>query len=182
MDRDGDASSRSTVKSPITNNDDGVNNNDPQTSSAAPALSTNPTTAWSSPVLLFVYGSLMDTDIIQKVLHLASPPAPLRAATLKNYKMKMWSIYPTILPHTGSAVQGRVYPVERLEHFQRLERYETKAYTWCECEVEYDDGDVARGCRVFVWAGDPESKDLHEGSFDLERYQTYYKPFLIGQP
>ncbi|EFW19145.1 hypothetical protein D8B26_007313 [Coccidioides posadasii str. Silveira] len=147
-------------------------------SSAEPGRTPEP---WSSPTLLFVYGSLMDTDVIQVVLSLTAPPPPLQAAKLRDYRMKMWHIYPTLIPHKGSEIQGRVYPVESLDHFQRLESYETRAYTWTVCDVELDDGSVAQGCRVFIWAGDPESSELYEGSFDLERYQTRYKPSMMGR-
>ncbi|KAI1929067.1 hypothetical protein LOZ65_001820 [Ophidiomyces ophidiicola] len=134
----------------------------------------------TSPEPLFVYGSLMDTDVIQIVLDLPAPPPPLRAAKLRNYKMKMWHIYPTLVPHEGSEVHGLVYLVEQPDHFERLEKYETPAYTWCARDVEMDDGSI-ESCRVFVWAGDPDSDQLHDGEFSLEEYQNTHKQRLFGK-
>lgn len=151
------------------------------TTATEPDQATNAMNPWSSPTMLFVYGSLMDTDIIQRVLRLPQPPPPLRAAKLKDYKMKMWLVYPTLIPHAGAEIQGRVYPVETLEHFRLLERYETRAYSWAECDVELDDGTIARGCRVFVWSGAADSAELREGTFDFEVYQKYHKPEMMGQ-
>lgn len=144
------------------------------------------------PAYLFVYGSLMDPDVIQKVLRVPSPPSQLSPARLPNFKMKMWSIYPTLIPsETGEdVVQGRVFLVEEMAQFRLLEMYETDAYTWREVEVELltggkeqDSGDGSSeklACRVFVWAGDPNSKLLEDGTFDLERYQRYFKPSVMS--
>ena len=46
---------------------------------------------------------------------------------------------------------------------------------WEECEAVLEGGEVLGGSRVFCWAGDPDSRELEEGSFDLERYQKYFK-------
>ncbi|EEP78624.1 predicted protein [Uncinocarpus reesii 1704] len=144
-----------------------------------PERQTAPSSA-KFPALLFVYGSLMDTDVIQAVLRIPKPP-PLRSAVLSDYKMKMWRIYPTLIPHEGTQVTGKVFMVDDIDQFQRLQKYETRAYSWTECEVELEDGTVARDCRVFIWAGDPDSADLRDGSFDLEVYQKEYKPALFGR-
>jgi len=80
----------------------------------------------------------------------------------------MWGTYPALIPSDSSKVKGRVWKVDSEEHFNRLAAYETAAYTWIECEV-------IEGCRAFCWAGHPESTELEDGSFDLERYQKYFK-------
>ncbi|OAX83974.1 hypothetical protein ACJ72_01656 [Emergomyces africanus] len=155
------------------------------------------------PIYLFVYGSLMDTDVIQYVLRLPNRPPPLQPAKLKNYKMMMWGIYPTLIPsdyHISSnnggdenegspddSIPGALYLVEDPAKFSMLERYETRAYTWCRCVAEFtaDDGSTLTTeqsgfeCRTFVWAGDPYSLDLFGGTFDLERYRKYYKPKFL---
>jgi hypothetical protein len=53
------------------------------------------------------------------------------------------------------------------------------AYTWTECDATLDDGEVLRGVRVFVWAGDAESMQLDKGSFDLERYRNFFKRSVL---
>ncbi|EEH08029.1 conserved hypothetical protein [Histoplasma capsulatum G186AR] len=166
---------------------------------AAPALQIDP--PWK-PTYLFFYGSLMDLDVLQHILGLPDPPPPLRPAKLRNYKMKMWGPYPTLIPNSSSsavskgnesegvddAIPGKLYLVEHPAQFTLLERYETNAYTWHRCVAEFTDGTVCTStaesgfeCRVFVWAGDPDSSELSDGpAFDLERYQKYFKPkFLI---
>jgi hypothetical protein len=45
--------------------------------------------------------------------------------------------------------------------------------------VELDDGEALSGCRVFVWAGEEESKDLEEGDFDFERWKRYFKGSVV---
>ncbi|PGH01713.1 hypothetical protein GX51_05029 [Blastomyces parvus] len=153
------------------------------------------------PTYLFVYGSLMDSDVLQHVLALPNPPLPLRPARLKNYKMKMWGVYPTLIPRPsisngtqtaegesvddGDAIPGKLYLVDHPAQFTLLEIYETNAYTWHRCVVEYTDDDGSTStteqsgleCRTFVWAGDPDSPELSDGpAFDLERYQKHFKP------
>ncbi|PGH18536.1 hypothetical protein AJ79_00315 [Helicocarpus griseus UAMH5409] len=156
------------------------------------------------PTYLFVYGSLMDPDVIQAVLALPQPPPPLRPAKLKNYRMKMWGIYPTLVPSnpklknnvesksktengTVDGITGKLYLVEHPAQFTLLERYESQAYTWHRCVAQFtDDGSTTEQsgfeCRTFVWAGEPESPELEEGRFDFERYQRYFKPkFFTGE-
>ncbi|EEQ90431.1 hypothetical protein, variant 2 [Blastomyces dermatitidis ER-3] len=156
---------------------------------------------------LFVYGSLMDLDVLQHVLALPSPPPPLRAAKLRNYKMKMWGPYPTLIPKPSSsngsrteggegvdaaadddAIPGKLYLVEHPAQFTLLERYETKAYAWRRCVAEFTDDNGSTStteqsgfeCRTFVWAGDPDSSELSDGPvFDLERYQKHFKPKFL---
>lgn len=38
---------------------------------------------------------------------------------------------------------------------------------------------VLTDCRTFCWAGNPESKELEEGWFDLGRYQRYFKTSVV---
>ena len=90
----------------------------------------------------------------------------------------MWGIYPTLISlsdNTGS-VTGTVWAVTDESQFDRLAAYETAAYRSDECDIVLKDGEVLKNCRVFCWAGDPGSKELEDGSFDLERYQKYFKP------
>ncbi|PGH29383.1 hypothetical protein GX50_07863 [[Emmonsia] crescens] len=158
------------------------------------------------PTYLFVYGSLMDPDVLQHVLALPNSPLPLRPAKLKNYKMKMWGIYPTLVPNPSNsnsnnssgnendknervddAIPGALYLVEHPAQFTLLEMYETRAYSWRRCVAEFTDDAGSNStteqsgfeCRTFVWAGDPDGLELADGTFDLERYQKHYKPKFL---
>lgn len=68
-----------------------------------------------------------------------------------------------------------VWKCEEEAHFLRLKSYETQAYTWCFCVAELDNGTMVQGTRTFIWAGEPDSEELMDGSFNLAHYQEYYK-------
>ena len=130
------------------------------------------------PCHMFFYGSLMDPEVLQAVLRLPDPPTTTTPATIDGYKIKMWGIYPTLVPAQGT-VSGVVWKLESKEHFQRLVMYESSAYTWSNCSAKLEDGTVLSGCRTFVWAGSPDDENLKEGNFDLEQYQMYRKPAVF---
>ena len=131
-----------------------------------------------TPSFMFFYGSLMDPEVLQSVLSLVDTPIVSKGVT-KGFSTKMWGIYPTIMRSTEGTISGTVWNVESELHFQRLQAYETDAYTWCNCDVELENGNMLRGCRTFCWAGDASSKDLDAGSFDQARYQKYFKPSVV---
>lgn len=93
--------------------------------------------------------------------------------------MKMWGTYPTIRRNEGGKISGTVWKVYLESHFLRLQEYETEAYTWCFCNIELEDGQVLQECRTFCWAEDADSKELNKGSFDLLRYQKYFKSSVV---
>jgi gamma-glutamylcyclotransferase (GGCT)/AIG2-like uncharacterized protein YtfP len=130
------------------------------------------------PCHMFFYGSLMDPEVLQTILGLSDAPN-IGRGTVRGFAVKMWGIYPALVPCKEGGVQGTVWKVNSEAHFLRLAAYETAAYTWCECTVALDNGEIIPGCRTFCWAGDANSKDLEEGTFDLERYQKYFKPSVV---
>ena len=121
---------------------------------------------------------MRDPEILQAVLGLQQAPA-VQEGWVRGFMMKMWGIYPALLPHEGGKVFGTAWKVNSLSYFLRLVEYETSVYTWCSCEIELGDGESLRDCRTFCWAGDLNSKELEEGSFDLQRYQKYFKPSVV---
>ncbi|RDL36417.1 Uncharacterized protein BP5553_05769 [Venustampulla echinocandica] len=131
-----------------------------------------------TPCFMFFYGSLMDSEVLQSVLSLQDTPTVAKGV-IKGFSMKMWGIYPTIIPNNEGDISGTVWKVDLESHFLRLQEYETGAYTWCFCDIELEDGELLRGCRTFCWAGEANSKDLEEGSFDLLRYQKYFKASVV---
>lgn len=126
---------------------------------------------------MFFYGSLMDPEVLQTVLRLPDLPTTT-PAIIDGYKIKMWGIYPTLVPAHGN-VSGVVWKLGSEEHFKRLVAYETHAYTWSNRSAMLQDGTVLFDCRIFVWAGLPDSEELEEGDFDLELYQMYFKPYVF---
>ncbi|XPS98314.1 hypothetical protein M3J09_007522 [Ascochyta lentis] len=126
------------------------------------------------PFYMFFYGSLMDSEVLQAILDLPELPST-RPATISGFRIKMWGIYPTLIPCHSGNVSGTVWKVASKAHFDRLAAYETAAYRWDECDTVLEGGEILRNCRTFCWAGEPDSKELEDGSFDLERYQRYFK-------
>jgi hypothetical protein len=132
-----------------------------------------------SPCYFFFYGSLMDPEVLQTVLDLAEPPR-VTTASVTGFSMKMWGIYPTLIPcEGGPPVPGTIWMVNEESQFKRLREYETAAYTWCPCNVMLEDKSLLYGCRTFCWSGDLRSRDLDEGAFDLKHYQRYFKPSVV---
>ncbi|OBT64109.1 hypothetical protein VE03_06244 [Pseudogymnoascus sp. 23342-1-I1] len=143
-------SSRSTI-SVRTKKPEPVTRSDPAPKGAEPPF---------EPCPFFFYGSLMDPEVLQAVLGLPETP----------------------VVESGSVcgvVSGSTWRVNSESHFLRLKEYETSVYTWCPCDIELSNGEVLSGCRTFCWAGEPESKELEEGTFDLQRYQRYFKASVV---
>ncbi|KAH7084451.1 hypothetical protein FB567DRAFT_570579 [Paraphoma chrysanthemicola] len=138
------------------------------------------------PCYLFFYGTLQDPDLLQHLLRAPSAPT-LVPATLSGYEVKMWGMYPVLVPRSVSGstkVDGVLWYCGKEEEFDRLAAYETSAYTWCECdcEVKVAGGrDFIKGVRVFIWGGVVGSSELEEGSFNFVRWKTYFKHSVIKQ-
>jgi gamma-glutamylcyclotransferase (GGCT)/AIG2-like uncharacterized protein YtfP len=116
----------------------------------------------------FFYGSLMDSQMLEKVLQLGSRPE-LWPAKIIGYKCMLWGQYPALLDgDPGEAVYGMAYEVQSLEEKQRLEAYETDHYKNVACLIKLQNRSEVIG-RTFVWNG--EAADLKEGKFDLRDWQ-----------
>lgn len=131
----------------------------------------------SKPKNLFFYGSLMDPDVLGVISDISADPK-LHKASIPGFKLKMWGCYPTLVPgDAGDTVQGVYWQAENDRQLGLLQRYETHRYKPAKCSihVEKDESIIEDGL-TFVWAGDPESSELKDGEFSLERYQLYFKP------
>lgn len=83
----------------------------------------------------FFYGSLMDSQMLEKVLQLGSRPE-LRPAKIIGYTCMLCGPYPALLDgDQGEAVYGMAYEVQSLEEKQRLEAYETDHYRNVGCLI-----------------------------------------------
>lgn len=125
------------------------------------------------PCHMFFYGSLMDPGFLQAILELSETPT-MKRASITGFSVKMWGIYPALIPDKDGKVSGMVWEMSSEAQFLELARYETSAYTWSECDVELNDGGTLHNCRTFCWAGDPDSEDLEDGVFDLEHYRKNF--------
>jgi gamma-glutamylcyclotransferase (GGCT)/AIG2-like uncharacterized protein YtfP len=136
-------------------------------------------TPWE-PTPFFFYGSLMDPEVLQSVLGLPETPELQRGA-IHHFKIKMWGIYPALVKAEGGIVEGMVWTVQTEEQLQQLQNYETSAYTPSYCIVDLADGGRIDFARTFRWNGDPDSRELEDGAFDIGRYQKYFKPSITGK-
>lgn len=129
----------------------------------------------------FVYGTLMDPQVLQAVTKLDGTPQ-LQDAWVEGYEMKMWEgLYPTLLPtdNAQSRIRGKVWRGADLLQCMQLQRYETSAYEVADCVIHVDGEDEPVKGLLFKWARDPASSQLVEGSFNLEFWQRVHKPNLF---
>lgn len=132
-----------------------------------------------NPCHMFFYGSLMDAQVLQTVAKLADPPTT-RRGLVKGFKIKMWGIYPTVVPDKHGVVAGTVWHTDDPSHLTRLQEYETGAYRLCDCDIELEGGQRLLGSKMFCWAGEADSPELEDGVFDFERYQKHFKPSIVS--
>lgn len=130
-----------------------------------------PTLATDAPTgPYFVYGSLMDPDMLADILRHKHRPT-LRPAELTGYSCKLWGQYPALQESQdgegGAAIRGMVYRVPSVAEGARLAEYETSSYRARPCQIQYTDGrqPAEENGHVFVFVGNP--RDLDEGTFDL---------------
>ncbi|KAF2745041.1 hypothetical protein M011DRAFT_488565 [Sporormia fimetaria CBS 119925] len=123
------------------------------------------------PCYMFFYGTLMDPEVLQGVLELPARPR-ISKASLQGYRVKMWGPYPVLVsdPFGGGEVAGTVWEVTSEDHFRRLQAYETGNYMWEPLAIRLENGEIEGNCRTFIWAGNPDSSELREGSFHTQGY------------
>lgn len=131
------------------------------------------------PCHVFFYGSLMDAQVLQAVAQLANSPR-IRSGLVRGFRVKMWGIYPAVVPDEHGVVAGTVWHTDDRSHLLRLQEYETRAYKLCDCEVELEEGHRILASKIFCWAGEADSPELGEGVFDFERYKKHFKPSVIS--
>ena len=62
------------------------------------------------PVHMFFYRSLMDPEVPQAILDLPESPTT-KPATISGFHIKMWGIYPTLIPSHSGSEAGTVWKV-----------------------------------------------------------------------
>ncbi|CAG1993745.1 unnamed protein product [Fusarium graminearum] len=118
----------------------------------------------------FVYGTLMDPNMLSDILGLEKEPK-LRLAKIKGYSRKLWGQYPAMQEGPGDAeVNGSVYQVQSIAQAKRLAEYETNSYRVMPCHIHYTDGNKPADelGSIFMYVGNP--RDLCDGEFDLAQW------------
>ncbi|KAF2028311.1 hypothetical protein EK21DRAFT_101915 [Setomelanomma holmii] len=130
------------------------------------------------PCHMFFYGTLQDPGVLRSLLSLDDEPL-LQRARLSGFMVKMWGIYPALVSCDGGKVDGMLWYCASEDRFEKLDAYETVAYTWRECEVGLGEGEMVRDVRMFVWAGDADSGELEDGEFELDRWRRFFKSSVV---
>ena len=89
---------------------------------------------------LFVYGTLMDADIMGRVTGSAYQS---QEATLQEYSRRTvrGEVYPAIIKQSGCCVDGVVYFNISLLDIDRLDKFEGSLYERIEVEVIFNNGE-----------------------------------------
>ncbi|EEY20821.1 conserved hypothetical protein [Verticillium alfalfae VaMs.102] len=139
----------------------------------------------SFPFHVFLYGPLMDTDVLQAVVGIARRPT-LHSGYIQGWRVRMYDTHPAIVPQTtlgqggDDVVAGVVWECRSPKQLARLREYETEAYTLCSCEVILEGERTAlKNSKVFCWAGHSDSEELTDGWFDLGWYREHMKPAFV---
>ncbi|XHF98849.1 hypothetical protein AWENTII_002383 [Aspergillus wentii] len=103
----------------------------------------------------------MDPEVLQTVLDLSEPPKT-QSGSIYGFKVKMWGIYPAVVPQKEGKVPGTVWRISTADQLRKL-----------------NSGEVLGDSQTFCWGGDPKSKELEDGQFDLVRYQRYFKDSVV---
>lgn len=127
---------------------------------------------------VFVYGTLMDGDVLAAVLNTPKiPAARLSPATLKGHRRFALKgrAYPSLVADASASVEGVVFQGCSPKEWQKLLAYEDVEYTCATVQVEI--GTQARAARVFL--GGPQHLRLdagHDWSFMdwTRRHKRHY--------
>ncbi|EGY20729.1 uncharacterized protein VDAG_10289 [Verticillium dahliae VdLs.17] len=129
------------------------------------------------PFHVFLYGPLMDTDVLQAVVGIARRPT-LHPGYIRGWRVRMYGTHPAIVPQMtlgrggDVVVAGMVWECRSPKQLARLQEYETEAYILCSCEVILKgEGTALKNSEVFCWAGHADSEELTDGWFDLGWYR-----------
>ncbi|KAM4066334.1 gamma-glutamyl cyclotransferase, AIG2-like domain-containing protein [Hirsutella rhossiliensis] len=151
----------------------------PRLDEPAPQQQPAPADDGFEPCIFFFYGTLMDPEVLRSVAALDAPPE-LADAWVEGLELRLWhAVYPTLtrLRQARAAtprVDGKAWRATSMDQCLRLQRYETAAYEGYDCDVYLAAGAVVRGL-TFVWAGDPDSSQLSDGTFNLALWQRNHK-------
>ena len=117
---------------------------------------------------LFVYGTLMDADIMGRVT--GSVCHQSQEATLQEYSRRTvcGEVYPAIIKQSGCSVDGIVYFNISLVDIERLDKFEGSLYERIEVEIILNNGERA-GSHTYVIS----TKSAHQLSNDSWCYDNF---------
>lgn len=91
---------------------------------------------------LFVYGSMLDEDVLRVVLDRTAPPSARRGARLLGYRRVRLpdESYPILSPAPNGIVNGVLISDLQEEDWKRVQFFESEEYEFAPCRVELDNG------------------------------------------
>ena len=116
---------------------------------------------------LFVYGTLMDADIMGRVTGSAYQS---QEATLQEYSRRTvrGEVYPAIIKQSGCSVDGVVYFNISLVDIERLDKFEGSLYERIEVEVIFNNGERVSSQTYVI-----STKSAHQLSNDNWSYDNF---------
>lgn len=122
---------------------------------------------------LFVYGTMLDRDVIEVVLGRPFDPASMRPAWLDGYRVVRFrnDIYPMLVEAPGEHASGAVlYDLDATD-LDRIGFFESYEYDFIECTVEVKE----RGRVQAVRFGAAEEPPRQPEPWDLAWWQREHK-------
>ncbi len=129
----------------------------------------------------FFYGTLMDGDVLARVLGRRLPPAHMEAAVIEGYRRLYvagaW--YPMLVPEPGGRVEGRLVSAIDAQAAARIAHFESDAYELVGLPVRAARRGPVRALAFMARPGvaaSPEEWDL--ASWRRRHKRTYMR--LVG--
>lgn len=121
----------------------------------------------------FFYGSLMDPDMLSKVLKSSKPLPTMRPARVTGYKIKLWGPYPALLDQPMNPVDGMMCGPLSTRQLRRLAVYETDHYCLRACSIDVlnDDGTLNQTIEGVSFMWDGREDELRDGTFSLKQWK-----------
>ena len=127
---------------------------------------------------LFVYGSMLDEDVLEVVLGRRLPAVSRLAARLAGYvRVRLPDeTYPVLAPKPGGLVHGAVLSDLGSNDFERVRFFESDEYEFASCLVELESGERLEA----TYCAENEVVPGASESWELAWWQTHHKPdYLI---
>lgn len=123
---------------------------------------------------LFLYGTLMDVDVMAKVLDRPFAARELVPAVLPGWRRVAVrnASYPVILPEAGAGVAGRLLARPGRDDLARIRHFESEEYVTAPVRVGLADG---RAVAAEVFVALDGVFELDEAGWDLGVWQKRHK-------
>lgn len=127
---------------------------------------------------LFLYGTLMDVDVMAKVLARPFAERELVPAILPGWRRLAVrnASYPVIRPDPAAGVEGRLLARPAMDDLTRIRHFESEEYLPAPVRVDLGGGRMV-AAEVFVALDGVFEVD--ETGWDLARWQERHKPDFL---